>query len=88
MRQGALKSVGWIGRPLLTMPLSIAGIAVPSCRSSGLYARSEKGKYHQLEELRAMQQCRLSARYESRIERQIANSEYFGRGIVQEEDLD
>ncbi len=60
MKQGGLKSGGWIGRPLLTMRLSIAGIAVRSCRSSGLYARNEKGRSRQWEELRAMRQCRSS----------------------------
>ena len=60
MRQGGLKSVGWTGKPLLKMRLSIAGIVERLFRLSGSYARRKKGKSRRLEELRVMQQCRSS----------------------------
>ena len=55
MKQGGLKSAGWIGRLLLTMGLSIAGIVARLFRLSGSYARRKKGKLRQLEELSVMQ---------------------------------
>ena len=64
MKQGGLKSAGWIGRLLLTMRLSIAGIGALSSRSNGLCARRKKGKSRQLEELRAMQRYKSFALFE------------------------
>src|SRR6266849_2816902 len=60
MKQDGLKSVGWIGWPRLRMRLSIAGIEVPPCRSSGVSDRNEKKKSQRFEESTAMRQFRSS----------------------------